>query len=238
LEEIEGRLVPDATQPFVDAPASAPAAVAVDVPVDSDVHQPLFTAAELLLLRQVSTWTVPPPGIPSHQIIGGTPDDDRSFADKKPLNTDELKELVGILEKAKPPETEQTRALELIKRMDTDGIKFEGKGELELLAKIVDKGADKAKGWANLGIKKYFEYLSSGIGLAIKGLGDINEGRYTKFKEMVKIYEGPGYNYPTEQAITDAAQDALGTAARDQGILRYKLELLQTKVDGLKAKAK
>jgi hypothetical protein len=212
-------------------------AVDVDIGGDADVHQPLFTADELLLLRQVSTWTVPPPGIPTYQIIGGTPGDPSTLADKKPLTTEELKTLVGLLEQKTVSDADKARALELIKRMETDGIKFEGKGELELLAKIIDKGADKSKGWANLGIKRYFEYLSSGIGVAIKGLGDINEGRYTKFKDLVKVYSGAEYGYTEEQAINEAATAGLGTAAREQGILRYKLELLQNKVDGLKAKA-
>jgi hypothetical protein len=141
------------------------------------------------------------------------------------------------MEANKLDKAQRDEALALLKRLETDGLKFSGQSELGMLAKIIDLGSDRAKGWANFPIKKYLGFLEDGIGIAMKDLKKIDDGRYDKFKTMVKIYQEAPFNLPLEQALADAAQDALGTAAREQGILRYKLELLQAKAAALKAGA-
>lgn len=100
-----------------------------------------------------------------------------ALAAKNPLSEAELNELEGLMKKPTAANLAQRNAL--MGRMQTDGIKFDGTNELQVLEKILEQGQKNLKKdprAAFLGLYK------QGVQVAINGLQVIDNVKYTQYK--------------------------------------------------------
>ncbi len=102
-----------------------------------------------------------------------------ALADKSPLSEAELTELESLTKKAAPSNADKIRRGELMGRLSTDGVKFDGTNELQILQKILDTGKKGLKGDPR---KAFLDAYSRGVNLAIGGIQNIVEAQYTQYK--------------------------------------------------------
>jgi hypothetical protein len=107
---------------------------------------------------------------PTFQAIQST------LADKNPLSESELERLDLLIKK--PTESNATERSELMQRLKTDGLKFDGTNELNILKTILDQGKKKLNKDPR---KNFLEAYSQAVKIAINGLQVIDNERYGQY---------------------------------------------------------
>ena len=102
-----------------------------------------------------------------------------ALADKSPLSEEELGKLEELSKKVNPSLAEGALRGALMVRLSTDGVKFDGTNELQILQKILFAGKKGLKGDPR---KAFLDAYSRGVNLAIDGFQNIVGAQYTQYE--------------------------------------------------------
>ncbi len=121
--------------------------------------------------------------IQSSSYAGGNLDPFAAYtsglANKSPLTEAELTELEELSKTVRATAAQAARASALLTRLSTDGVKFDGTNELQILQGILAAGKKGLKGDPR---KAFLDLYSRGVDVAISGLQNIVEAQYTQYK--------------------------------------------------------
>ncbi len=122
-------------------------------------------------------------GMQSSSYAGGNFDAfaayNSALADKSPLSEEELGKLEELSKKVGASAAEIVIRGALMGRLSTDGVKFDGTNELQILQKILDAGKKGLKGDPR---KAFLDAYNRGVAAAIGGLQKIDDARYAQYK--------------------------------------------------------